>query len=82
MILQRFRVAMVRAEREQLSGDVGVDATLVGGVEHGGKPGRGTDNASFPFLWRSSNPRGLGGCTCAIFLMLQSLICDHLLATW
>jgi len=28
MILQRFRVAMVRAEREQLSGDVEVDETL------------------------------------------------------
>jgi len=41
-ILQRFRVAMVRSERERLSGAVEVDETLVGGVERGGKRGRGT----------------------------------------
>jgi hypothetical protein len=34
-ILQRFRVAMVRSERELLSGNVEVDETLVGGVKHG-----------------------------------------------
>ena len=37
-ILQRFRVAMVRSERERLSGRVEVDETLVGGVQHGGDP--------------------------------------------
>lgn len=41
-MLQRFRVAMVRSERERLSGAVEVDETLVGGVERGGKRGRGT----------------------------------------
>jgi transposase-like protein len=41
-MLQRYRVAMVRAERERLFGNVEVDETLVGGVEHGGKRGRGT----------------------------------------
>ena len=43
MMLQRFRVAMVNAERTKLTGTVEVDETLVGGVEHGGKRGRGTD---------------------------------------
>ena len=41
-MLQRYRVAMVRSERERLSGTVEVDESLVGGVEHGGKRGRGT----------------------------------------
>jgi len=41
-MLQRFRVAMVRSERGRLSGVVEVDETLLGGVERGGKRGRGT----------------------------------------
>lgn len=41
-MLHRFRVAMVDAERKQLSGNIEVDETLVGGVEQGGKRGRGT----------------------------------------
>jgi hypothetical protein len=40
-ILHRFRIAMVRSEREQLSGDVEAAEMLTGGVEHGGKTGRG-----------------------------------------
>ena len=40
-ILQRYRVSMVRSEREQLSGTIEVDETLVGGVEQGGKRGQG-----------------------------------------
>jgi len=36
-LLQRYRVAMVRADRKPLSGDVEVDETFVGGVEHGAK---------------------------------------------
>ena len=43
MMLQRFRVAMVNAERTKLSGTVEVDETFVGGEEHGGKRGRGAD---------------------------------------
>ncbi len=41
-MLQRFRVAMVRSEREMLSGIVEVDETLVGGVDKEGKRGRGS----------------------------------------
>jgi transposase-like protein len=42
-MLQRFRVAMVNSERTKLTGSVEVDETLIGGEEHGGKRGRGTD---------------------------------------
>lgn len=38
-ILQRYRVSMVRSEREPLSGTIEVDETLVGGVKQGGKRG-------------------------------------------
>ena len=41
-MLQRYRVAMVRAERTQLVGEVEVDEAYVGGVEQGGRRGRGT----------------------------------------
>ena len=44
-MLQRFRVAMVRSEREMLSGVVEVDETLVGGVDRGGKRGRGSQKS-------------------------------------
>jgi hypothetical protein len=47
---------MVRAERQQLTGNVGIDETFVGGIEHGGKRGRYISNASgsslIPFLIR------------------------------
>jgi transposase-like protein len=59
-ILQRFRVAMVRAEREQLSGNVEVDEALVGGVEHGAKPGRGTDKCVVAIAVEVKQPKGFG----------------------
>jgi transposase-like protein len=59
-MLQRFRVAMVRAEREPLSGDVEVDEALVGGVEHGGKPGRGTDKCLVAIAVEVKDPKGFG----------------------
>jgi transposase-like protein len=43
MMLQRFRVAMVNSERTKLTGTVEIDETLIGGVEQGGKRGRGAD---------------------------------------
>lgn len=42
MMLHRFRRAMVFADRSKLSGYVEMDETLLGGVEQGGKRGRGT----------------------------------------
>lgn len=43
MMLQRFRVAMVNAERIKLTGTVEIDETFIGGEEHDGKRGRGTN---------------------------------------
>ena len=59
-MLQRFRVAMVRSERERLSGDVEVDETLVGGVERGGKRGRGTSKSVVVIAVEVLEPKGFG----------------------
>lgn len=59
-MLQRFRVAMVRSERERLSGVVEVDETLIGGVERGGKRGRGTTKAVVVVAVEVLEPKGFG----------------------
>lgn len=59
-MLQRYRVAMVRAERRPLSGIVEVDETLVGGVEHGGKRGRGTSKSVVVIAIEVLQPKGFG----------------------
>jgi transposase-like protein len=59
-MLQRYRVAMVRAERSPLSGNVEVDETLVGGVEHGGKRGRGTSRSVVVIAVEVLYPKGFG----------------------
>jgi transposase-like protein len=59
-MLQRYRVAMVRAERSRLSGAVEVDETLVGGVEHGGKRGRGTAKSIVVIAVEVKEPIGFG----------------------
>ena len=59
-MLQRFRVAMVRAERGRLSGEVEVDETLVGGVERGGNRGRGTTKSVVVIAVEVIQPKGLG----------------------
>jgi transposase-like protein len=59
-ILQRFRVAMVRGEREKLSGIVEVDETLVGGVRQGGKRGRGTSKSVVLIAIELKEPKGFG----------------------
>jgi len=59
-MLQRFRVAMVRADRRPLSGAVEVDETLVGGVEHGGKRGRGTSKSVVVIAVEVLEPKGFG----------------------
>jgi transposase-like protein len=59
-LLQRYRVAMVRSERERLSGAVEVDETLVGGVVHSGKRGRGTSKAVVVIAVEIKEPRGFG----------------------
>jgi len=60
MMLQRFRVAMVNSERTKLVGTVEVDETLVGGVEEGGKRGRGTDKELVVIAVEVPEGKGLG----------------------
>jgi len=59
-ILQRFRVAMVRSEREKLTGLVEIDETLVGGAKQGGKRGRGTSNSVVAIAIEIVEPKGFG----------------------
>jgi len=59
-MLQRFRVAMVRSERERLSGNVEIDEALIGGVEHGGKRGRGTTKSVVAIAVEIHDPKGFG----------------------
>jgi transposase-like protein len=59
-LLHRFRVAMVRTPREPLSGEVEVDETLIGGVEEGGKRGRGTEKEIVVIAVEIKHPKGFG----------------------
>lgn len=59
-MLQRFRVAMVASERKQLSGEVEVDETLIGGVQQGGKRGRGTTKSIVVIAVEIKQPKGFG----------------------
>lgn len=60
-LLHRLRVAMVRPNRERLSGNVEVDETFVGGVSHGGKRGRGAASKSIVVIGvETHEPKGFG----------------------
>ncbi|MBI5723945.1 MAG: IS1595 family transposase [Planctomycetes bacterium] len=59
-MLQRFRVAMVRAERDRLTGDIEVDETLIGGVKRGGKRGRGSAKCVAVIAVEVLQPKGFG----------------------
>ncbi len=59
-ILHQYRIAMVRSERKPLSGIVEIDETLVGGVEPGGKRGRGTSKAIVVIAVELKEPKGFG----------------------
>jgi transposase-like protein len=59
-ILQRYRIAMVRTERGKLSGRVEVDETLIGGVEKGGKRGRGSKKCIVVIAIELLEPKGFG----------------------
>lgn len=59
-MLHRFRVAMVRVAREPLSGRVEVDETMIGGVEKGGKRGRGTKKGIVVIAVEIKAPKGYG----------------------
>ena len=57
MMLQRYRVAMVRAERGRLCDNVEVDETFVGGH---GKAGRGTEKCIVVIAIEVKHTRGFG----------------------
>jgi transposase-like protein len=59
-MLQRYRVAMVRAERPRLSGEVEVDETFVGGVRRGQGRGRGAPGKAIVVIAVEVLPRGYG----------------------
>ncbi len=59
-MLQRYRVAMVRAERPRLSGDVEVDETFVGGVRRGQGRGRGAPGKAIVVIAVEVLARGYG----------------------
>jgi transposase-like protein len=59
-MLQRYRVAMVRAKREQLFGSVEVDEAMVGGVQKGGKRGRGSSKCIVVIAVETKQPKGIG----------------------
>lgn len=59
-MLQRFRVAMVRAGRSRLSGTVEVDETMVGGIKQGGKKGRGAAKSVVVIAVEVLEPKGFG----------------------
>jgi transposase-like protein len=59
-MLHRFRVAMVRIPRELLSGEVEVDETMIGGIEEGGKRGRGTHKEIVVIAVEIKRPKGFG----------------------
>ena len=59
-MLHRFRVAMLDAERKQLSGNVEVDETLVGGVKQGSKRGRGAVKSIVAIAIEIKEPKGFG----------------------
>lgn len=59
-MLHKYRIAMVRSEREQLTGIVEIDESLVGGIDHGGKRGRGSDKAIVVIAVEIEEPMGFG----------------------
>ena len=59
-MLQRFRVSMVCSERKKLSGVVEIDETLVGGIDRGGKRGRGSQKSIVVIAIELHEPKGYG----------------------
>lgn len=80
-MLQRYRISMVRSERERLTSGVKVDETLVGGVVQGGKRGRGSSKSIVVIAIEVKEPKGFGRVGMrhipdASSANLQPFICD------
>lgn len=59
-MLQRFRVAMFDGERKQLSSNIEVDETFIGGTKQGGKRGRGAVKSIVIIAVEVKEPLGFG----------------------
>lgn len=59
-MLQRFRVAMFDGDRKQLSGNIEVDETFIGGAKQGGKRGRGSVKSIVIVAVEVKEPLGFG----------------------
>lgn len=59
-MLQRFRVSMVGAERRQLSGNIEVDESFIGGPKQDGKRGRGAVKSIVAIAIEIMEPKGFG----------------------
>lgn len=80
-MLHRLRSAMVRPNRDRLAGRVEVDETLVGGVDHGGKPGRGAAKSIVAIAVEVKDPTGYGRARMQVVasgaaLHLVPFVCD------
>lgn len=60
VMLQRYRVAMLRPNRSLIAGNVEVDETLVGGVKQNGKRGRGAHKSIVVIALEVKFPKGFG----------------------
>lgn len=80
-MLQRYRISMVRSERERLTGGVEVDETLVGGVMQGERRGRGSTKSIVVIAIEVKESKGFGRVRMrhipdASSTNLQPFICD------
>lgn len=69
------------AGRNQLSAEVEADETLVGGVEHDGKPGRGAKKCIVAIAMEAKQPKGFGRVRMRLIpdasvFSLRSFVCD------
>ena len=58
--LHKIRKAMVNPNRAKLSGDVEIDETYIGGVNTGGKSGRGSENKTLVIVATEIKSKALG----------------------
>ena len=83
VMLQRYRVAMVRPNRSLLAGNVEVDETLVGGVKKKGKRGRGAHKSIVVIAVEVENfQKDSEECVCDMFQMHPAIVWFRLCETW
>ena len=73
---------MVNVERKPLLGEVEVDETLIGGVQQGGKRGRGVSKSVVVIAVEIKQPKGFGRVRMRHVSTLLVLACYRSSATW